>query len=95
MTTDELITRARRAIDTGQPNLSMLYMRKAAQQVEAQRRQADPWRALRATVRAVYADLANMANAIRDALSEAARALLPPADASAPRADYVLAGPAK
>lgn len=44
MTTDELITRARRAIETGQPNLAQLYMRKAAQQVEQHRQQLDPHR---------------------------------------------------
>lgn len=42
MTTDELITRARKAIETGQPNLAQLYMRKALLQTDQQRRELNP-----------------------------------------------------
>ncbi|TAP26839.1 hypothetical protein [Arthrobacter sp. S41] len=42
MTTDELITRARRAIETRQPNLARLYMRKALAQTDAHRRELNP-----------------------------------------------------
>lgn len=42
MTTDELITRARRAIETRQPNLARLYMRQALQQTDQQRRELNP-----------------------------------------------------
>jgi len=42
MSTDDLITRARKAIETGQPNLAQLYMRKALEQVDAQRRELNP-----------------------------------------------------
>lgn len=34
MTTDDLITRARKAIETGQPNLAQLYMRKAINTIQ-------------------------------------------------------------
>lgn len=42
MTTGELITRAQHAICTGQPNLAQLYMRKALQQTDQQRRALNP-----------------------------------------------------
>lgn len=47
MSTDELITRARKAIETGQPNLAQLYMRKALEQTNQQRRELNPlgWKA--------------------------------------------------
>ena len=51
MSTDELITRARKAIETGQPNLAQLYMRKALEQTNQQRRQLNPlaWQARQLT----------------------------------------------
>lgn len=42
MTTDELITRARKAIETGQPNLAQLYMRNALRQTDQLRRELNP-----------------------------------------------------
>ncbi|PMQ19300.1 hypothetical protein [Glutamicibacter arilaitensis] len=47
MSTDELITRARKAIETGQPNLAQLYMRNAIEQTNQQRRELNPlgWQA--------------------------------------------------
>lgn len=42
MTTDELITRAQHATQTGQPNLAMLYMRKALEQTDQHRRELNP-----------------------------------------------------
>lgn len=47
MSTDELITSARKAIETGQPNLAQLYMRKALEQTNQRRRELNPigWKA--------------------------------------------------
>ncbi|MEV7645907.1 MULTISPECIES: hypothetical protein [Actinomycetes] len=51
MSTDELITRAQKAIETGQPNLAQLYMRKALEQTNQQRRELNPigWQARQLT----------------------------------------------
>lgn len=42
MTTDELITRARRAIETKQPRIAKMYMRKALEQTDQTRRELNP-----------------------------------------------------
>lgn len=109
MTTDELITRARRAIETGQPNLAKLYMRKALEQTEQHRRQLDPWRALRANLQAFSDGLQGIvkayveavepvaqmiADSITPAIKAVADGVIAPSSNSR-RNDFTLAGPGK
>lgn len=109
MTTDELITRARRAIETGQPNLAQLYMRKALEQTEQHRRQLDPWRALRANlqefsdglqgiVKAYIEAVEPVAHIIADSITPAIKAVadgLRSTASDSRRSDFTLAGPGK
>ena len=109
MTTDELITRARRAIETGQPNLAQLYMRKALEQTEQHRRQLDPWRALRANLQAFSDGLQKIAKAYVDAIEPVAKHIaetfaptlktvanrMSDTASSSTQNDFTLAGPAK
>lgn len=109
MTTDELITRARRAIETGQPNLAKLYMRKALEQTEQHRRQLDPWRVLRQNLQAFGDAVQAVAKAYVDAIEPVAKHIAevfaPTLNAvadgmratasSSTQNDFTLAGPAK
>lgn len=101
MTTDQLITKAIHAINTGQPNLAQLYMRKAAQQIEQHRQQLDPHRRQRQQLQQAAERMRRGLQQFVDGLRKVAQvyidALRPVAEALAENKqhDYALAGPAK
>lgn len=76
MTTDYLITKARRALETGQPNLAKLYMRKALEQTEQHRRELNPWRELRQHLQAFSDGLQGIVKAYLDAYEPVAKMIL-------------------
>ncbi|MGP9782548.1 hypothetical protein ACT3UQ_08820 [Glutamicibacter sp. AOP12-B1-11] len=94
MSTNELITRARRAIETGQPNLAKLYMRKALGQTDARRRELKP---LAWQLRQLGKGLNGMAAAIAGVFSafEIGIARANELEAAQRKTDYALVGPGK
>lgn len=108
MTTDLLISKAIHALNTGQPNLSKLYMRKALEQTEQHRREIDPHREARQRLEAFYEGVRGIAQAyidavrpavlqIVEALKPAVNEMLKAQDAAhnPRRADFALVGPGK
>ena len=96
MTTDELITRARRAVETGQPRVAGLYMRKALEQVQEQRRELDP---LGFACRDISEAVMSVAKGIMEVLMPAVDALCEVFSGTAKaiensrQGDFVLVGP--
>lgn len=94
MTTDDLITRARRAIVTGQPRLAQLYMRKALGQTEQLRRKLNPFGfAVRKAGEAIGLSIGAVGVAVKSFLEGLKRAVA--AEELERKRNYVLAGPAK
>lgn len=97
MTTDELITRAQHAIQTGQPRLAQLYMRKALEQTDQHRRELNPlgWqgRQMRRSLQAFADGLRGIAQTYVDAVMPVARRIAEIAEEA--QNNYTLAGPAK
>ncbi|OSM43479.1 hypothetical protein [Nesterenkonia sp. PF2B19] len=63
-TPDDLITRARHCLDTGQPRVAELYMTRASELLDERAREQ--------ATRDAFADLAAQAKAYTDAIAEAA-----------------------
>lgn len=98
MTTDELITKARHAIETGQPNLAQLYMRKALEQTEQQRRELNPWYAVNQHAKAFTGAVNGLVQAYLDAVREVLPGLMrviAETEANRMQSEYALVGPAK
>ena len=98
MTTDELITRARRAIETGQPNLAMLYMRNASEQIDLERRKLNPvaWQARQLTkaFQAIGETIASAGQAWVQIFETFAEAFAPESNIER-KSQYALVGPGK
>lgn len=99
MNTDQLMTKARHALLTGQPNLAALYMRKALQQTDDQRRSLNPlgWqcRKLSEGFQQLGRELNTFAEQITSAISEFAKWFGQVTDGETPKSDFVLVGPGK
>lgn len=98
MSTDELITRARKAIETGQPNLAQLYMRKALEQTNQQRRELNPlgWQARQLTkaFQSIGDGIAKVGQAWADIFESFSKAFASEAGIDS-KSDYALVGPSK
>lgn len=94
MSTDELITRARKAIETGQPNLAQLYMRKALEQTNQQRRELNPigWQARQMVqgFNGIAASLSGLFTAFQKGIGRAIEI-----ESDRQKSDYALLGPSK
>lgn len=94
MTTDELITRARRAIETGQPNLAKLYMRKALEQTDQERQKLNPLKWKMRQLSAGFNALAGALSGAGQIFEQAIRAVIK-FEAVEAKLAYTLAGPGK
>jgi len=90
MTTDELISRARHALSTGQPNLAQLYMRNAMLQVETSRRKLNPiaWQARQ--IRAAFEGMVEAVASIGTAIGQLFESLTRAVEPTARKNDYAL-----
>ncbi|MGP5389855.1 hypothetical protein [Glutamicibacter arilaitensis] len=91
MTTDDLITNARRALETGQPNLAKLYMRNALERTDQQRRELNPAYAISKHLESFGEAVRKTAQAYLDAVQYVLKVI----DEGEKQNDYALAGPAK
>ncbi|ALG28058.1 hypothetical protein AOZ07_02955 [Glutamicibacter halophytocola] len=98
MTTDELITRARRAIETRQPRIANMYMRKALEQTDQKRRELNPigWQARQLTTafESIGDGIAKAGQAWAQIFESFAKAFAPESEIDR-KSNYALAGPRK
>lgn len=94
MTTDELITRAQHTLRTGQLNLAVLYMRKALEQTDQQRKELNPlaWK-----MRQYGKAISHMAAVISGAYEALSRGFerVHEIEETERKNDYALVGPGK
>lgn len=98
MTTDELITRARRAIETRQPRIASLYMRKALEQTDQRRRELNPigWQArqLTAAFKSIGDGTSKVGQAWAQVFESFAKAFASESEIDR-KSNYALVGPGK
>lgn len=98
MTTDDLITNARKALETGQPNLAKLYMKNALEQTDKRRRELNPlaWQSRQMVqgFKSLGDTIAKTGQAWAQIIEDLTRAFAPESGIDR-KTNYALVGPSK